>query len=384
MFWQAFQDAELWARAQDRTGLFRRGSRVQRRREMESLETETYEAAKPHLSVLIRLSERPTTITAEAVRTACAELAIWFENRGLLRCAVEFALVASFAAPDEAALVIRVARLVRMLGEFPRSISWFDYGLYIARRSEDWQQAAKALTGLGILFYQKGNYPRARRYQKRCINLAKSKGLPDMMGEAFHNLFVLEMDAGNVELAENYAARAFKAYTPESPCLKRLARDLSHKLAVLGDYDRALPVALETLHHFTTPVDRALVWATVGLAAGGARDFATYEEAWIQMWALVLARTVTPVAAVVLLDLARGAAAMGDTRRAIYSASRALEFARERGEGHTSLEAEAFVSALEKEDSAPTNSTMPTAQANLPGVELDLLTALQHLRAVAA
>jgi tetratricopeptide (TPR) repeat protein len=384
VFWQAFRDAELWARADERGGLFGLGCREARAREVEGLDSQTYADAKPYLSALLDVTESPTSIPPDTVRDSCAELASWFEGRGLLRCAVEFALVACFAAPSEALLVVRVARLLRMLGEYLRSISWFEYGLHIARKSEDWHAYTKALTGLGILHHQRGNFRRARQLQQRCARVAQRYGLRDMAGEAFHNLFVLEMDAGNVELAQSYAARALRAYSPESQCLKRLARDLSHKMAVLGDYHRALPVALETLHHFTTPVDRVLVWATIGLAAGGACDSAVYEDAWFEMWTLVRQQLVVPVAAVVLLDLARGALALGDEWRAEYAAMGALKIARERAEGHTSLEAEAFLRDLDKcgspQEDAPPLHTQPA----LPDLDTRLIRALQHLRAVAA
>ena len=382
VFWQAFQDAELWARAEERAGLFHPGHRSERRREVESLDPQTYEPAKPHLFLLIALTESPTSIQAEAVRSACAELAIWFENRGLLRCAVEFAKVASFAAPEEAPLVVRIARLLRILGEFPRSISWFDYGYYIARRTEDWRTAAKALTGLGILFYQRGNYPRARQYQGRCINLARKRGLPDMAGEAFHNLFVLEMDAGNAELADTCAAKALACYPSESGCLIRLARDLAHRWTLTGNFAASLPVQLETLQHVTRPIDRVQVWAGAGRAAAGAGEWATFEEAWLETWHLVQAGVADPVASIALLDLAQGAVLLGDPHRARYAARKALAFAQLREEGHTIFEAEALLTTLQKPGPVPPPQTEPMAFT--PTLANEVIHRLKACRAVAA
>ncbi|MDB4950440.1 MAG: Tetratricopeptide repeat-containing protein [Gemmatimonadetes bacterium] len=359
VFWQAFQDAELWARAEERRGLFHPGRRSERRREVECLDPQTYDAAKPHLSVLIALTERPTSIQADAVRDACAELAIWFENRGLLRCAVEFAKVASFAAPEEAPLVVRIARLLRMLGEFSRSISWFDYGYYIARRNEDWRTAAKALTGLGILFYQRGNYPRSRLYQRRCLNLARKRALPDMAGEAFHNLFVLEMDAGNVELADSHATRALALYPSDSACLILLARDLAQRWTLAGHFKASLPVQLETLQHVTRAIDRVQAWAGAGRAAAGAGERGTFEEAWLEAWHLIQAGLADPVASIALLDLAQGAVLIGDRHRAAYAARKALDFAQQRGEGHTIFEAEALLTAIQNPEPIPTRPTAP-------------------------
>ncbi|HET6765611.1 MAG TPA: tetratricopeptide repeat protein, partial [Longimicrobiaceae bacterium] len=269
VFWQAFRDAELWSRAEDRSGLFRPTFFATRGREVEGLDPATYGTVKPQLTVLLDLLRSPNTVAAESVCDACAAIDSWFEGRGLLRCSVEFALAASFAMPGRAGLAVRVARLLRMLSEYPRSISWFDHGIYLARRSGDWKAYTEALAGLGNLYFQLGNYPRARGYHKRCLRAASRKHLQDMVGAAYHNLFVLEMDAGNAELADTLADRAFAAYGGTSPSIVRLARDLSHRWTVRGQFARALPVALETLNHFSGPVDRAQVWADIGRAAGG-------------------------------------------------------------------------------------------------------------------
>jgi len=154
------------------------------------------------------------------------------------------------------------------------------------------------------------------------------------------------MDAGNVELAEALAAKAFQAYGTDSPGLVRLARDLGHRWTVLGDFTRALPLALETLDHFTRPVDRAQVWADIGRAAGGAGELAVFEDAWIETWGLVKRGDAEPFAADDLLDLAHGAASLGETRRAVDAARAALEIAGKRKEGHTAQAAETLLDRL--------------------------------------
>jgi hypothetical protein len=75
---------------------------------------------------------------------------------------------------------------------------------------------------------------------------------------------------------------------------------------------------------------------------------------------------------------------MGDIRRARYCASRAESFARERGEGHTSMEAEAFIIALDQAEANKQDAAEPHTPRNVPGVEAEILAVLQHLRAVAA
>jgi tetratricopeptide (TPR) repeat protein len=346
IFWRTYRDVELWARATVRENLFRPEQAEHRSNELDELNLDTYGSVRSHLAVLLELLRSPTSVDPESICSACSAIANWFEERGRLRCAVDYAIAAYLTLPRHGALAVRTARLLRMLAEYPRSTSWFDYAIYLARKSRDWQVYSEALAGLGNLYFQAGNFPRARYFHRRCLRVASREHIAEMQGAAYHNLFVLEMDAGNVELAGELALKALSAYPPTSPYRVRLTRDLSRRWTVLGHFERALPLALETLEHFSAPIDRALVWADVARCAGGCGELAHFEDAWAEAWALVRRRVVDSVSADVLIDLARGAASMGDTRRAAYAAAKALEIARERKEGRTALEADALVKAF--------------------------------------
>jgi tetratricopeptide (TPR) repeat protein len=387
LFWQAYRDVELWGRATERKDLFQPTQADSRGGLIEQLDS-TYSEVKPTLKALLDVVRSPEHADPAAIADLCSAVAVWFETQGKLRCAVDFAVAAFFADSGRAALAVRVARLTRMLAEYPRSTSWFDYSLYLARRVEDWQAYSEALLGLANLYFQVGNFPRARYYNRRCLRLVRrTPRLRQMAGAAYHNLFVLEMEAGNVELAESLAQKAFDFYGSDSPCLVRLARDLSHRWTVLGFFARALPLALESVNHFTRPVDRAQVWAGVGRAAGGAGEFGIFEDAWIETWALVRQGLADPFAADVLMDLARGADSLGDQRRAAHAATAALSIARERKEGHTILAAEALLDSLHPtrgEPAAPPHPVERSAAApRAPGLDSGILRALKEHRTAA-
>lgn len=251
-----------------------------------------------------------------------------------------------------------------MLAEYPRATSWFDYSLYLARRSSDWQAYAEACAGYGNMYYHTGNFPRARYYHERCLRVARRNRLREMVGAAHHNLFAIEMEVGNYDTAEAHAARAHRAYPPESPCVARLARDLSWRWTIMGHFTRALPLASEALNHFTVPVDRALVWADVARAAGGVGEHDVFEQAWAETWVLVGRGVTEPFAAGILLDLAHGAKSIGETARAARAAIKAAERAQERGEGKTVLEAEALLDSLHLK---PQRSNASSTQAGTGG-----------------
>jgi tetratricopeptide (TPR) repeat protein len=381
VFWQAFRDVELWARSPDRNALFDTAQLEKRADEISELDAEAYAVAKPQLYALLDLIRFPAESDPDTVSDACSSLTNWFEARGRLRCAVEFAIAAYLATPQQARLAARVGRVLRLLAEYPRSTNWFDFSLYLARKASDWQAYTEALAGLGNLYFQVGNFPRARIYHRRCLRAASRNRIREMAGAAYHNLFVLEMEAGNVAVAEGFAAKAFFTYGPKSACLVRLARDLSHRWTILGYFARALPLMLESVNHFTRPVDHAQVWAGVGRAAGGAGDFAAFEDAWAETWSLVRQGLTEPFTADVLLDLAHGAASLRETRRAEHAARRALEVARQRKEGHSILAAEALLDSLH----VPTRDAESpiSSPEELPELARGILRALQELRAAA-
>lgn len=381
VFWQAFRDVELWSRSTDRDGLFHTSQLERRSGEIDELDPEAYGSAKPPLKELLDVIRFPEASDPSAVSEACSNLTNWFEARGRLRCALEFAIAAYLATPQQARLAARVGRVLRVLAEYPRSTSWFDFSIYLARKASDWQAYTEALAGLGNLYFQIGNFPRARNFHRRCLRTASRNHLHEMAGAAYHNLFVLEMEAGNVDLAESLAAKAFLSYGPKSPCLVRLARDLAHRWTLLGHFERALPLALESVNHFTRPVDRAQVWAGVGRAAGGAGEFNAFEDAWVETWSLVRLGLTDPFTAVVLLDLAHGAASLGETRRAAHAATKALELARQRKEGHTILAAEAVLDSLHVLESKPKPAFVTPAE--MPELARGILRALQEQRAAA-
>jgi hypothetical protein len=69
------------------------------------LDPEVYAGAIPHLEALESLS---VDASPQMVGDACMQLASWFEGRGRLRCALEFAIVAFLARPTEASFGVFV------------------------------------------------------------------------------------------------------------------------------------------------------------------------------------------------------------------------------------------------------------------------------------
>jgi tetratricopeptide (TPR) repeat protein len=344
LLWQSFRDAELWALGDARRELFVRKT-PPRAPTITELPASPFGEIKPALLLLSMLSNQ-TASDRPAVGDGCDTVARWSQHLGQLGTSVEYQQAASLADPRNALYPIRAARWLRMRAEYARAWSWFDYGIIIARRERDWQAYCEAYAGIGNLYVQTGNYHRARVAHRRVLRTARRKHIPDMIASAYHNLFVLEMEVGNVEEAERHAQRALKAYPLTSPSLPRLARDLAWRWMLLGYFERALPLAQEALAHFTTPADRGLLWSDIARAAAGTGDVDTFEDAWAQTRVLSSGHSMDPFMADILVNLAHAAASLNERSRAFWAATRAVETASSRKEGTLLLAAEAILESL--------------------------------------
>lgn len=351
VLWDLFRDAELWVSTDVRSGLFVRPS-TSRATVIAELPHDPYGPIKPALVLLSLLAHQRDT-DAPAIGDGCDNIAQWSHDAGRLGTAVEYEQVASLADRRNAIYPVRTARWLRMRAEYARAWSWFDYGLVVARRENDWQAYCEAYAGIGNLHVQVGNYPRARIAHRRVLRAARRQHLPNMVASAYHNLFVVEMEVGNTDRAEFYAQRALRAYPLSSPSLPRLARDLAWRWMVRGYFDRALPLAQEALTHFVAPADRALLWSDVARAAAGAGALDIFEDAWAQARVLFSQHVMDPWPADILVNLAHAACSIGERSRASWAATRAVEVARSRKESTLLLSAEAILDSLAHRPAPP-------------------------------
>jgi tetratricopeptide (TPR) repeat protein len=376
VLWESFRDADLWARADARRGLFARSGRP-RAAAVAALPNDPFASIKPTL-VSLSLLPHQRDSDAPAVGDGCDNIARWSHELGRLGTAVEYEQVASLADPRNAIYAVRTARWLRMRAEYARAWSWFDFGIVVSRRENDWQAYCEAYAGIGNLYVQVRNYPRARVAHRRVLRAARRNHLPDMVASAYHNLFVVEMEVGNADRAEVYAQRALRTYPLSSPSLPRLARDLAWRWMVRGYFERALPLAQEALAHFNSPADRALLWSDIARAAAGAGALEIFEDAWAQTRVLFSEYPMDPWPADILVNLAHAAATSGERTRAAWAATKAVEIARSRSESTLVLTAEAILDSLSHE---PT-PTLVTAAKQEPDSFVDRFVA--RLRAARA
>jgi hypothetical protein len=88
--------------------------------------------------------------------------------------------------------------------------------------------------------------------------------------------------------------------------------------------------------------------ANLARAAAGAGDRRLFEQSWEEVWDRMSRTQSLENAATVMLELAHGAAMLGEHERAERAAGRAVEVARERGEARVLLTAESVLDQVRR------------------------------------
>jgi tetratricopeptide (TPR) repeat protein len=336
------------------------------------------------LMTLIRMAGSPENAREEQVALACQHVAHWADGHGYMGTAIAFAQGAAVVLPADAATSYAVGRLARRRAEHARAETWYRRAVALARQSGDWSSYAMAFAGLGNLYMQRGNFPAARRFHLRSLRSARRHSMRPLHGSALHDLFVIAAQTGQADEAERLAREAFEMYGPDHPRLVYLALDVAYFWMERGRFAPALTVFQALVHHMQRLEDRLGVLANMVRAAAGAGERRLFEQTWDEVWDR-MERTQQRLAnaATVMLELAHGAAMLGEYERAERAAERAVEVARERAEAKTLLTAESVLDQVrrnrgvrQRAAAAAVPETEPEVAARAETFALDLVRTL--------
>jgi tetratricopeptide (TPR) repeat protein len=352
VLWQSLRDAMLWGRSNqaERGTLFTEGA--ERARIAAVLTAGAPVEVEEPLKAIAAMVGGAETAREENVALACREVSLWAESRGLLKTALAYAQAAAVVTPADPAASYNVGKLAKRNAENARAETWFRRTVAIARQAGDWPTYALAFLGLGNLYAQRGNFPAARRFLMRALKAAARNSLHDIEGMALHDLFAIAGENGDVDEANELARRAYDAYGPLHPNLKRLARDVAYFWSTQGYFAPALAVLQSVLGHFSDPSLRIATLGDMGRAAGGIGDRAVFQQAWDEAMELMAGHGLQDTGARAFLDLAQGALSLGAWERAEDAAQRALDGATRRGDAKTRLVAEALIEAARRHQHA--------------------------------
>jgi tetratricopeptide (TPR) repeat protein len=348
LLWQSLRDVSLWASfpPEEREGIFVPGAEESRLASVRSAEVDVQ--VEPPLMTIVRMVGSPESARSETVAMACQHIAHWADGQGHHASSIAFAQAAAMALPADASYAYAVGRLARRRAEYARAETWFRRAVALARQSGDWTSYALAFSGLGNLYAQRGNVPAARRFHVRSLRAARRHSLRQIQGSALHDLFVIAAATPDRDDPERYARAAFEAYGQDHPRLPALAHDLAYHWILKGHYEAALNVLQALLPHMTRLDERLVVLANVARSAAGAGERKLFEETWDEVWDGIARSDSLENAAQVLVELAHGAAALGEPERAERAADRAVQVASQRGEARVRAEAEALLEQVRR------------------------------------
>jgi hypothetical protein len=160
------------------------------------------------------------------------------------------------------------------------------------------------------------------------------------------------MSAGRHDEAEKALRPALRLLRDNLVARSTVAHDLAEVWLRQGDATRAAPVLQRLLLERTTPEERLRTLSLLCLAAAQCDDPSAASDAWHRAQALSAELAPSPHA-LALQDLARGAAAAGESRRSVDAARRAAEMGAPETDRCTGLPAHALLNA----ESRPGEST---------------------------
>jgi tetratricopeptide (TPR) repeat protein len=306
--WLTLRSATLWASLPQvgRDGLFKR--RALRARRDEVLSGVTDRVPKEALSLLwSALARRDATTSADLARS-CEAIADWAATANYWITQAEFLHAAALAAFEEPRRALMAGRATRDQGNFPVAEVWFHRAIAQARWRGDWDIYVRAHVGLGKLWFRRGRTAAATRYLEKAARAGIRRGQLVPAAMAYHDLFNLAFFSRRFDEGVELARKAASLYGRGHPDLPLLAWDIAFQWMERDEYSRAYPFLCSLRPAFA---GRQAMVADGGIAraAGYLGLVAEYAQAAQRVRS---APDSLPNKAAVLLEVVRGAIALGD------------------------------------------------------------------------
>jgi len=244
------------------------------------------------------------------------------------------------------------ARHHRTYGFPEESETWFHVAHTAATREHDWDTKARAMMGLGVLSFKRGNYPRARRRFDFALRVAKRHRLPERLGEIHHHLFTIGVATTDHPLAQREAHLVLDHYRHSHPRLPHFALDLAAYWTDRGDCTNALLLHRQLLarNYFEHEPDMELLtYAWGARAAAGVGDVISFTRFFAEARKRITAVRVEsfPVAQA-LLQLGRGALSLERWNVARSCLVEALVEAERTGNGYVKIHGEELLATVDQ------------------------------------
>lgn len=344
--WLSLRAVDLWGTCEPETRgrLFPREAESARTARIESLG-----ALEPDLrDVLLVLAGLMGTPAVDGpfVASTCAALARWADEGGWPQTAFEAAARAGLASPWAPTYALLAGTMAQRAAEYGRAAGWLARAVRLARRAGDGVSHANALLAWAQIYMARGERAPAEKTLHETLRIARRHGVWEVKPRAYHDLFCIQCTDGDVRTAAAYALAAAEGYGLHHRLLPALAHDVGLFLATHGQGCHALPLMKVLAPRVSTASYRLVAYSSVGRVAGGVGDRTCFADAWSDVWRMLDERVSEARAAEALINLAFGAAELGDTSRGEMAAREALRIAAARQEGREVAAAENLLALL--------------------------------------
>jgi hypothetical protein len=293
------------------------------------------------------LREVPDSNTEPAIALGLLMVSQWAERNQARRSAVVFLQAALLMLPENVGLSYQIGRLLRKLAIWELAEAWLTHTRASAETQQDWENHGFALSGLGNLHRERGNYPEAVRCHLLALESARVHGVRRIEGDALYDLAVMSFERMAVQEGMAYVRQAIVAYGPGHSQLVRLANDVAwifmHAYADAGfaliTFQSIEPLVYE-------PAFRAVLLANIARAAAETGAEHIYELAAAEAYSFIQAQRTDEGHAAGYAQLAFAAIAAGQPERARQMAKLCRGVAERRREGYFIIEADQMLRAL--------------------------------------
>lgn len=356
--WHALRDVLLWASAtpETRRTLFRipPGTAVLER--MEAAAEAAPLLADP-LAAFARIRTVPDQLAPQPLALACDQVYEWADGAGLAGIAAHFAEASAYVEPLNPRWAVRAGYVTRVAaGEtmFARSEAWHARAFALAIQARDKEMALRALTGIGALRHDLGDYAGARRCYLRAAHRAEGWSRKRRAAVAMHYAFVVDVETGHYRVAVRDANAALRRYPLHDERIPALVHDVAYLLVHKHHYGTALRLVDGLGDRVDGLVMKGMLYGIAARAAAAVGNEDSYEVA--AEYALNVARINDECAGPVFVNLAEAARYWGHWQAGAGHAGRALAVAQRRGDAELVRMATELTRRIKRREPPPPTS----------------------------
>ena len=287
--------------------------------------------------------------TQDAVALALVWTGDWIEaETRAARAAIVFQQAALLLVPDNVPLPYHIGRLLRRVAMYDEAEAWLLHTVDKAAAADNWQHHALALSGMGNLKRERGNFPESVRFHRLALDSAREHGVRRLEGDALYDLAVMHFERGELDEGMGHAREAINAYGPGHSQLVRMANDLAWIWMHLhGEAGLALTLFQAIEPRVQDPAFRCVLLANITRAAAEVEQEHIYELGWLEAYAYMRKQDTEDGHAAAFGQMALASIASMQLERARQAAGMSLNIAQRRREHRLALMAERILDALE-------------------------------------